>query len=400
MKTINRSDYFYNLPETKIAQFPLQVRDTSKLLVYHEGTITHDTFHQIFKHINSNDTLFFNNTKVMPARLSFEKDTGAHIEIFLLQPVYPSAMMSEAMAAVGQTSWLCAIGNLKRWKVGQILQTSYMFNNRKCFVQATLVDREKQLVALRWENNSCDFTTLIQSLGTIPLPPYINRKAEVSDITAYQTVYGKVSGAVAAPTAGLHFTESLMQTLHRHTVCIDELTLHVGAGTFRPIHTEQVMSHPMHSEQIVITKQNIEHLRSARWVIAIGTTSLRTLESVYWFGVKILLETDDTFFIPKLMPYQYPDDALPSLQDALLAVREWMQVRSQEKITGFTEIFIVPGYHFKVCNGLVTNFHQPGSTLILLVAAFVGKDWKKIYDVALAADYRFLSYGDASLLFR
>lgn len=399
---IDLSRYTYHLPHERIAQRPLDKRDSSKLLHYQNGRIAHHYFTDIVDLLDAEYTLFFNNTKVIPARLLFEKETGAVIEIFLLHPIAPTAVVSEAMLSTGSCVWQCVVGNLKRWKNEQNLSRTIIINGQKIEIKASIEDREALHIRLEW-NTAIPFVDIVEQLGVMPLPPYIKRKAEQDDSHTYQTVYSKAAGAVAAPTAGLHFTIEILEKLRQKGVQTNELTLHVGAGTFQPIKTENrsdVSKHTMHCEQIVINQNNLRALLQTSKVAAVGTTSMRTLESLYWYGVQVLLQNNTTFFIEKLAPYQYENQELPSLKESCQAVLDFMERTNQIELIGETEIFILPTYEFKVCDVLITNFHMPETTLILLVAAFVGEDWKKIYESALANDYRFLSYGDSSILFK
>ncbi|WP_291721424.1 S-adenosylmethionine:tRNA ribosyltransferase-isomerase [Bernardetia sp.] len=416
MEKINLEDYTYNLPSERIAQEPLKERDSSKLLVYKEGSISHHRFREITNFLTEDYTLYFNNTKVIPARLLFEKKAtqkgqngkGATIEIFLLHPILPTADVSEAMLSKENCTWKCVVGNLRRWKEGQTLERESEIDGQKVHIQAKIADRKELLIELDWKDKNhqttnIPFVDIVEKLGVMPLPPYIKRKAEEKDADTYQTIYSKASGAVAAPTAGLHFTENVLQNLAEKNIKTNELTLHVGAGTFQPVkkeNAEDVATHTMHCEQIVITKENIESIINSKKVASVGTTSMRTLESLYWYGAKILLKNNTTFFVEKLEPYSYDETIkLPSKKESFEAILNYMHVSNQKQLTGETEIFILPSYNFKVCNVLITNFHMPETTLILLVAAFVGKDWRKIYQSALENEYRFLSYGDSSLLF-
>lgn len=392
MKTVQVSDYTYHLPEDRIAAFPLPQRDTSRLLIYSKGSISHRHFFNLPEALPEHATLFFNNTKVIPARLHFTKDTGAHIEIFLLNPLQP-ADVPQAMQSIGRCSWKCTIGNLKRWKKDTAL-TKLLDN---ILVRASLTDEVNHVVEFSWDA-SISFAEVIQRMGEIPLPPYIHRKPEMSDKERYQTIYSQHEGAVAAPTAGLHFTEAVMKDLGQKGIDVDFLTLHVGAGTFQPIKTEDASLHNMHSEQIIINRQNIENLlRPGRFKVAVGTTSMRTLESLYWYGVRLLKNPELPFLVEQNDPYQM-EGTLPATSEALECVLSSMKEKKQNEISGYSSIYIMPGYTFRVCDALITNFHQPGSTLILLVAAFAGTDWKRIYQEALTHGYRFLSYGDSSLL--
>jgi S-adenosylmethionine:tRNA ribosyltransferase-isomerase len=418
VEKINLEDYTYQLPSEKIAQNPLEKRDSSKLLVYKKGTILHHHFREITDFLDEDYTLYFNNTKVIPARLLFEKKAtqkgqngkGATIEIFLLHPVLPTADVSEAMLSTGNCTWKCVVGNLKRWKEGLTLERELEIDNQTILIEAKIADRNELLIELEWKNkdNSIEkkeipFVDIVEKLGVMPLPPYIKREAAKKDSSTYQTIYSKAAGAVAAPTAGLHFTESVLQNLAKKNIKTNELTLHVGAGTFQPVKKENagdVATHTMHCEQIVITKENIESIINSEKVASVGTTSMRTLESLYWYGTKILLKNDATFFVEKLEPYSYDSEIkLPSKKESFETILKYMNDSNQDKLTGETEIFILPSYTFRVCDALVTNFHMPETTLILLVAAFIGEDWRKIYQIALDNEYRFLSYGDSSLLF-
>ena len=390
------SDFSYHLPENRIAQYPLEKRDESKLLVYSGGEIQHDRFNQLNQHLPSGTMLVFNDTKVIPARMVFQKSTGAAIEIFLLNPVTPSTDINLAMQAASGCSWSCMIGNSKRWKEGQELEMRLAFTNKEVYVRAK---RSKQLVTFQWNDPELRFIDLIRNAGRVPLPPYMKRAVVNQDKQRYQTVYSKVDGAVAAPTAGLHFTDRLLNELMSTGVKAEYLTLHVGAGTFQPIKTDQIVDHPMHGEQINLTLSNIDRLLSAESLVAVGTTSLRTLESLYWFGVRLMNDMGESFAIPKLAPYE-TYAITPTFHESLKAISSWMRSNNRTELSGYTEIFIFPPYKIRSCSGLITNFHLPSSTLILLVAAFIGEDWKNVYQQALDEDYRFLSYGDSSLLLR
>ncbi|WP_215223892.1 S-adenosylmethionine:tRNA ribosyltransferase-isomerase [Echinicola shivajiensis] len=395
---IKLSDYQYELPDERIAKFPLEKRDHSKLLHFEEGEIEHHRFFDLPGLLPSNSLMVFNNTKVIPARLIFKRASGAKIEIFLLQPIAPNQVINEVMIHEGPVTWKAMIGNLKKWKDDEVLEGLAIINDKEVKVSAALSDRASGHVQISWDKEHIPFAAIVEASGEVPLPPYLNRKATSEDKPRYQTVYSQKEGAVAAPTAGLHFTDDILNQLSEKGIKKEYLTLHVGAGTFQPIKDENVTDHPMHSEQVVVRKENIKNLLEHEGnIIAVGTTSMRSLESIYWFGVKLLNEEDKLFLIPKLYPYQnHPKKA--SLKESLKAILDYMENENLEEVTGSTEIFIMPGYRFKVCNGLLTNFHQPGSTLILLVAAFTKNRWKNIYKEALSQDYRFLSYGDSSLL--
>lgn len=387
---IDISEYTYDLPADRIALHPLEKRDQSKLLVYRKGKIEHKNFSQIVDFLSVNSLLVMNNTRVIPARLRFKKSSGAAIEIFLLNPVEPSALVQQAMLAKGSATWQCTIGNVRRWTEGTKLELA----SGNETITAELVDRAKSIVRLSWTGTST-FAEIIENVGETPLPPYLKRDADDSDKTRYQTVYAKHEGAVAAPTAGLHFTDEILEKSKAKDILTAYVTLHVGAGTFMPVKTDNAIDHTMHEEQVVVSKSLIEQLLSGRKIISVGTTSLRVLESIYWFGCKLETDKDADFAITQTDAYQViAIDVLKSLQNVL------DRIGTSDSIGGRTSIYIYPGYSFNLCDMLVTNFHQPGSTLMLLVAAFIGPNWKKVYDEALNNSYRFLSYGDSSLLFR
>ncbi len=394
LPSINIKDYTYDLPESRIPLYPLPRREQAKLLEYRNGLIKHLEFSQLPDLLTNNSILFFNDTKVIPARLTFEKETGASIEVFLLNPILPSSLLSVTLSTNQKSTWKCAIGNLKRWVDGLTLKKEIGPIN----LFARLEDRQNGLVEFSWTPTAHSFAEILHAAGAVPLPPYIKRSTEVSDEERYQTVYSLIKGAVAAPTAGLHFTSEILQEIRSKGIITDFLTLHVSAGTFMPVKTENVLEHSMHSEQIIINRRNIENLLlSGKKVIAVGTTAMRTLESLYWYGARLIKDPSAPFIIHKLEPYQMERQP-PALKEALGAILRHMDHLKTDQLTGHTSIFIFPGYSFKVANGLITNFHQPGSTLLLLIAAFIGEDWRRVYDEALNRDYRFLSYGDSSLL--
>ncbi|AFK02467.1 S-adenosylmethionine:tRNAribosyltransferase-isom erase [Emticicia oligotrophica DSM 17448] len=399
MLELDLEKYNYDLPDERIARFPVEPRDSSKLLLYKSEQISEDIFHSLPKHLPDDTFLVFNNTKVIPARLFFQKANGVVIEVFLLNPVEPSNVVSQVMETTDTCTWACMIGNKKRFKekvssiiTGAALEKPMLQVN---FI-AELVDVEKNYVKFSWDNRELSFAEIVRYFGQIPLPPYLKRETEQKDYDTYQTVYSKKDGAVAAPTAGLHFTENVFTELEQKGIKHDFVTLHVGAGTFQPIKVKNVVEHNMHCEQIVFEKSFIENLlANASFVIPVGTTSMRSLESLYWYGVK-LCNGNEAFFIEKLLPYEQTEEV--SLVDSLQAILAYMNENNLTQIIGETEIFIFPSYKFRVCKGIITNFHQPDSTLILLVAALVGENWQKIYNYALENDFRFLSYGDSSLL--
>lgn len=396
--SVKLEDYRYQLPDEAIAKYPLAERDQSRLLVYRQGKIEHHGFKSVADQLPADSLLFFNNTKVIPARMHFRKVTGAQIEIFLLHPVAPSTVISEVLSQQSECSWECMIGNLKRWPEDSILERKLQLNGEEVTVRARLENRPAGRVHFSWEAKDVRFAELVEAGGEVPLPPYLNRKAEEADKPRYQTIYSEAEGAVAAPTAGLHFTPAVMESLRQKGIDSDYLTLHVSAGTFRPI-KNSVAEHPMHREQIIIKRRNLEKLLQARGaVIPVGTTSMRTLESLFWYGVKLLQDPAASFFIGKDEAYGYAEEAVPAPQQAIAAVLQKMDREHTDELWGETEIFIIPSYRFRLCKGLLTNFHQPESTLVLLIAAFIGPAWQEVYQQALEENYRFLSYGDSSLL--
>ncbi|MCF0064225.1 S-adenosylmethionine:tRNA ribosyltransferase-isomerase [Dyadobacter chenwenxiniae] len=397
---IRLEDYTYDLPDERIAKYPLENRDQSKLLIYKSGEIAHWRFTDLPENLPSKALLVFNDTKVIPARAYFKKETGAVIEILLLHPELPTRVINDAMLVRHSCVWECMIGNKKRWKLADMLTTNIEINGQQVCLSVHYEDYDQNLVRLTWDGDFV-FLDIVKALGEIPLPPYLNRETEARDSETYQTVYAHHDGAVAAPTAGLHFTQDVFKKLESKGVKKSFLTLHVGAGTFQPIKVSSVTEHRMHSEQVVFSKQLINDLlENLETIVPVGTTSLRSLESLYWFGVKLFRRETTEFFIEKLYPYPFKEEDLPSSSEALHSILAFMEDHNLDHIIGETEIFIFPGYKFRLCQGLVTNFHQPGSTLILLVAALTGQDWKRIYAEAFENNYRFLSYGDSSLLWR
>lgn len=398
IQRIDLKEYEYTLPEERIAKHPLEKRDHSKLLEYKKGSIHHRYFFDLPALLDSDSLLVYNNTKVIPARLVFQRQTGARIEVFLLQPISPSRVMSEIMASKKSVVWETMIGNLKKWKEGEALHGTVTVANQQVVLTARLMNRALNQVEFSWSDGQIAFVDLVEACGETPLPPYLNRKAQEEDKSRYQTVYSEKEGAVAAPTAGLHFTEEIFEGLRKKGIQEASLTLHVSAGTFQPIKVQTVEEHPMHSEQMEIKLETIEKLlKHEGKIVAVGTTSVRTLESMYWFGVQLLENRGSIFEIDKLAPYARRD-YLPTAKEALEAIVLEMNAKSIDSLLGTTEIFLFPGYQFQLVDGLITNFHQPGSTLILLIAALLGEDWNKVYEEALTNDYRFLSYGDSSLL--
>lgn len=389
-KVIDINEYTYDLPADRIALHPLEKRDQSRLLVYRKGAIEHKKFYEITDFLSVNSLLVMNNTRVIPARLRFKKASGAAIEIFLLNPIAPSPLVQEAMVTRGTSTWQCTIGNVRRWIDGMTLELT----SGKEIVKAELVDRARSIVKLTWTGGST-FAEIIHNIGETPLPPYLKRDADDNDKLRYQTVYAQHEGAVAAPTAGLHFTAGILEKLKEKDILPAYVTLHVGAGTFMPVKAGNALDHSMHEEQVVVGKELLHLLLTGRKIVSVGTTSLRVLESIYWYGCKLEKDVEADFVVTQNDAYQIEAiDVRKSLQNVL------NRLGSSDSIGGRTSIYIYPGYTFHLCDALVTNFHQPGSTLMLLVAAFIGADWKKVYGEALANGYRFLSYGDSSLLLR
>ncbi len=391
------NDYFYDLPEDRIAKFPLENRSDSKLLVYKKEKIQSDSFENIIDHLSSNSFLLFNDTKVIEARLHFFKDTGARIEIFLLNPEAPNKEIAVAMAAKQQCSWICTIGNKKKWKNNSILELPLSVDGAQIVLKARLIRNDENEVLFTWGTDH-SFADILHYAGKIPIPPYLHREKQLIDEERYQTVYSNHKGAVAAPTAGLHFTDQLIDNLKVNNVKTGYATLHVSASTFKPIQEEDFRHHDMHEEQIVMTVETLKELIHHDNIICVGTTSLRILESVYWMGVQLLLNENNPFYVDKSYPYKIQDIDLPNAKIALKAIVNHLEEQGVDHIYGQTQIFIYPGYSFKLCKGLITNFHMPKSTLLLLISALIGDKWKEVYDFALANNYRFLSYGDSSLL--
>lgn len=399
-KHIKISDYNYPLPDDRIAKFPLAERDHSKLLIYQQGKVGVDIFYRLPNYLPKGALMVFNNTKVIQARLHFRKETGALIEVFLLEPAAPSdyELMFQTTA---KCSWLCLVGNLKKWKEGT-LRRAFSIKGEQLTFSATRIGEQgtSLLVRFEWDNDRVSFAEILEAVGELPIPPYLNRDTQESDKTTYQTVYSKIKGSVAAPTAGLHFTEDVLADIDAHGIEREELTLHVGAGTFKPVKSAEIDGHEMHTEYISVRKQTIEKLiQHHAEAIAVGTTSVRTLESLYYMGVYVATHPDATeeeLHVCQWTPYEVPS-TMPSV-DALQHLKEWMDRHGLKTLHSSTQIIIAPGYEYRIVKMLVTNFHQPQSTLLLLVSAFLHGDWRKVYDYALAHDFRFLSYGDSCLL--
>jgi S-adenosylmethionine:tRNA ribosyltransferase-isomerase len=403
-RTLSIKDFTYSLPEERIAKYPLAERDASKLLIYKEENISEDIYKNIADHIPSNSLLVFNDTKVVEARLLFQKQTGGIIEIFCLEPHQQYPDITTAMIQHEKVLWHCLIGGASKWKHGQILEKRILCNSKELVLHARYIEKltDSFVVELSWNDPSLSFSEVLHLFGAIPLPPYIKREAEKSDSERYQTVYAHFEGSVAAPTAGLHFTERVFESLAEKNIQKGFLTLHVGAGTFKPVKSETMQEHEMHAEYFTVSKSLIQNLidHLDKNIIAVGTTSLRTLESLYWLAVKLKMENGEwKNEISQWEVYDHVEQRVSS-KEALTNLIKWMDEKSIDHLTVKTQIIIAPGYQFKIVNGLITNFHQPQSTLLLLVAAFIGKDWKKIYEYALKNSFRFLSYGDGSLLWR
>ena len=393
-------NYTYELPESRIAKYPLSDRSASKLLLHSRGDIFHDRFSQLPEHLPAGSWLVFNNTRVIQARLNFRKATGARIEVFCLEPLDP-ADYELAFQAENRASWLCLVGNVKKWKNGPVsLET--MVKGSKIKLEAFLNGRSGEgfLVDFRWQDPGITFGEIIEQSGSTPIPPYLKRKAEESDRERYQTVYGVNKGSVAAPTAGLHFTREMIGKLEEAKVSMETITLHVGAGTFVPVKEENARNHAMHSELVVASRSFLERwLNRSTGLIAVGTTSTRSLESLYWLGVKLKQEPQSGPFSLELV--QWENEHLPQdlpLAKSIESLLDYCHQHELEHLHFSTQLMIVPGYRYRTISGLLTNFHMPGSTLLLLIAAWIGEDWLKVYDYALREEFRFLSYGDSSLL--
>lgn len=414
-KEIRISDYNYPLPDERIAKFPLPQRDHSKLLLYRHGEVSEDVFYHLPDYLPKGALMVFNNTRVIQARIHFRKTTGALIEVFLLEPAAP-ADYELMFQTNGSCMWFCLIGNAKKWKEGTLAR-SFSVKGKPItltvgrpptasatetteLAHVSAVPKDSQLVSFSWDNPDVSFADILDVAGELPIPPYLNRETQESDKITYQTVYSKVKGSVAAPTAGLHFTTDVLSALDAKGIDREELTLHVGAGTFRPVKSEQIADHPMHTEYVSIRRQTIEKLISHdAHAIAVGTTSVRTLESLYFMGCRLAKNPnakESDLHIEQWEPYETKPQLSPV--EALQNILDWLDRNNKTTLHSSTQIIIAPGYEYKIVKGLVTNFHQPQSTLLLLVSAFVKGDWRTIYDYALSHEFRFLSYGDSSLL--
>jgi len=408
-KYLSIQEYTYDLPDEHIAKYPLGQRDKSKLLIYNNGNINEDTYTNLVNYLPEDALLIFNNTKVIEARILFQKETGSTIEIFCLEPHEQYADITTAMIQKGKVLWKCLVGGAKRWKDEELLTKNILSNNVDIQLNAKMLERINDyfLIELSWNDTNISFAEILHHTGSIPLPPYINREVEDSDNITYQTIYAKYQGSVAAPTAGLHFTESLFEELNKKNIQQSFVTLHVGAGTFKPVKADIMERHEMHAEFIDVNEPFIHQLikNIDKKIIAVGTTSLRTIETLYWMGVKLSQKMKTTN--PKTISIEdisirqwdaYELETNLSAKEALEYLADWMRMKNITRLIAKTKIIIAPGYQLKVTKGLITNFHQPQSTLLLLVAAIIGNDWKKVYSYALQNNFRFLSYGDGSLL--
>ena len=410
-KNISIADYTYSLPENRIANYPLSERDVSKLLIYKEGNISEDVYKNIASHIPENSLLVFNNTKVVEARLLFQKPTGGVIEIFCLDPHEQYPDITTAMSQHGKVLWQCLVGGASKWKHGQVLKKIIAAYEKEIILEAVYKEKRTDsfIIELSWSPENMSFAELLHHAGAIPLPPYIKRKAEKSDNERYQTIYAQQDGSVAAPTAGLHFTNNIFKNLEEKNIQTDFVTLHVGAGTFKPVKSETLEDHEMHAEFIDVSKEMIENILQNlnNNIIAVGTTSLRTIESLYWLGVKTRIaelrsaingtEQSSVIQLSQWEAYDMIDQSIPA-NAALRSLLNWMEKNNTKRLVAKTQIIITPGYKLKIAKALITNFHQPQSTLLLLIAALIGNDWRKVYDYALQNNFRFLSYGDGCLL--
>jgi S-adenosylmethionine:tRNA ribosyltransferase-isomerase len=414
-KNIHIADYNYNLPDERIAKFPLAERDASKLLIYNHGEVSEDVFFSLPKYLPQGALMVFNNTKVIQARLHFRKAStegiqGALIEVFCLEPVLPNDYQLN-FSQKGSVQWYCLVGNLKKWKEGKLFRTIEMPNGEQVTLACERMGLHgaSHIIEFSW-NGNYTWAELLDAVGELPIPPYLNRETQKSDKTTYQTVYSKIKGSVAAPTAGLHFTERVLQALDEAGIDREELTLHVGAGTFKPVKSEEIGGHDMHTEHIAVRRQTIEKLIAhGGEAIAVGTTSVRTLESLYYMGI-LAMQGKEDLHVPQWMPYEEKTTADGqqsteiaqrvgwSTVNCLQALLAYMDQHHLDVLHSSTQIIIAPGYEYHIVRRMVTNFHQPQSTLLLLVSAFLKGDWRKVYDYALSHDFRFLSYGDSSLL--
>jgi len=395
-------DYHYDLPTDRIAYVPLEQRDASKLLLYRHGNIFDDHFFHLSHHLPPGSLLVMNNTRVIEARIFFQKETGGLIEIFCLQPLGEN--IEESLSSTTTSTWQCLIGGASKWKPGQILSKDVLIKGQTVQLSARYISRTNDGFEIKfsWQPSAHSFAEVLHAAGAIPLPPYIKREATIEDSERYQTIFGKKEGSVAAPTASLHFTEKVFMELEKKQVTRDYITLHVGAGTFKPVKTDSVAHHTMHEEAFSITKELLFNLLHYNTIVAAGTTALRSLESIYWLGVKQLHGLNaNGWSLQQWEAYELSKTyAAVTKEESIMAVLKYMDDNGRDVLHSHTSLLIVPGYQIRIPHALITNFHQPQSTLLLLVSAFIGEDWKKVYNHALANNYRFLSYGDSSLLWR
>lgn len=402
-KHIHISEFNYPLPDERIAKFPLPVRDQSKLLLYRHGEVSEDVFTSLPQYLPAGSLMIFNNTKVIQARLHFRKETGALIEVFCLEPIQPNDYVLN-FQQTEHSAWLCMIGNLKKWKEGTLKREMTVKGQPLTLTaERGACHGTSHWIDFRWNNPEVTFADILEVFGELPIPPYLNRETQESDKETYQTVYSKIKGSVAAPTAGLHFTPRVLDALREKGVDLEELTLHVGAGTFKPVKSEEIEGHEMHTEYISVSRSTLQKLIAHEGkAVAVGTTSVRTLESLYHIGITLLNNpdaTEDELHVRQWQPYEMSAEASATpAADALQAILRYLDRHGMETLHTSTQIIIAPGYEYRIVKAMVTNFHQPQSTLLLLVSAFVHGDWRKIYDYALSHDFRFLSYGDSSLL--
>lgn len=395
-------DFSYQLHHNRIAKYPLTERDMSKLLIYEKGTIKEDIYRNIGNHLETNTLLLFNNTLVIEARILFEKSEGSTIEVFCLEPA-ADLELSQAMMSTMKVQWNCLVGGASKWKQ-TFLEKKIGLSGNEFILRAKQINKQADsfVIEFSWDNSELTFAEVLHLAGVLPLPPYLQRKTEPVDYERYQTVYANKQGSVAAPTAGLHFTTSLLNQLKQKGIEQEYVTLHVGAGTFKPVKSNSMQEHEMHKEWILVKRSAIETILNAldKNIIPVGTTSLRTLETLYWMGIKAILNPAATLQQLEIKQWDAYDLLLQtaSTQEAFEALLNWMQKQKLQELICYTQILIAPGYKIRVANALISNFHQPNSTLLLLVAAFIGDDWRKVYDYAITHDFRFLSYGDGCLL--
>ena len=399
VKDIAVTEFTYDLPDERIAKYGLTERDQSKLLIWNNGLIKDDHFYHLAQYLLPGSMLVFNNAQVIKARIIFRKSTGARIELFCLEPIQP-AEYATSFSQTQTCRWKCLVGNLKKWKDDILEQVVFL----KGIPVNISVKKVRELgdaldISFSWDNDQFTFADILEASGNIPIPPYLQRESEEIDTKSYQTIYSKIKGSVAAPTAGLHFTENVLYLLKQKDIVCEEITLHVGAGTFRPVKSESIFGHKMHTEHFIVRRDFMDKLsRHEGKIVAVGTTSVRTLESLYWMGCKVIANPNiDPKDLSVLQWDPYQENEIPETKESFKALLDYMGKNDFQELSSSTQVIIIPGYEFKVIQGMITNFHQPQSTLLLLIAAFLGDKWKEIYDHALINNYRFLSYGDSNL---